>query len=69
MGLDARRSAAGWSAVMLAGFLYAETKAEEPLLPLTLFQNPVIGICSIGIFVARMGLFGVIIYLRCSCRA
>ena len=54
---------------MLAGFLYAETKAEEPLLPLTLFQNPVIGICSIGIFVARMGLFGVIIYLRCSCRA
>jgi EmrB/QacA subfamily drug resistance transporter len=52
-----------WSAVMLAGFLYAETKAEEPLLPLTLFQNPVIGICSIGIFVAGMGLFGVIIYL------
>src|SRR5712691_2344270 len=52
-----------WSAVMLAGFLYAETKAEEPLLPLTLFQNPVISICSIGIFVAGMGLFGVIIYL------
>ena len=52
-----------WSAVMLAGFLYAETKAVEPLLPLTLFQNPVISICSIGIFVAGMGLFGVIIYL------
>ena len=52
-----------WSAVMLVAFLYAETKAAEPLLPLTLFQNPVISICSIGIFVAGMGLFGVIIYL------
>ena len=52
-----------WSAVMLVGFLYAETKAVEPLLPPTLFQNPVIRICSIGIFVAGMGLFGIIIYL------
>jgi hypothetical protein len=52
-----------WAAVMLACFLYAETKAAEPLLPLTLFHNPIISICSIGIFVAGMGLFGVIIYL------
>jgi EmrB/QacA subfamily drug resistance transporter len=49
--------------VMLAVFLYAETKAIEPLIPLTLFRNPVISLCSIAVFVLGMGMFGVIIYL------
>src|SRR4029079_10336465 len=35
----------------------------EPLIPLTLFHDPVIRICSICIFVLGMGMFGVIIYL------
>jgi EmrB/QacA subfamily drug resistance transporter len=48
---------------MLGAFLYAETKAEEPLIPLTLFRDPVIRICSVCIFVLGMGMFGVIIYL------
>src|SRR6266478_2768696 len=52
-----------FAAVMLAAFLYAEAKAEEPLIPLTLFRDPVIRICSICIFVLGMGMFGVIIYL------
>jgi EmrB/QacA subfamily drug resistance transporter len=51
------------SASMLAAFLYAETKAEEPLIPLSLFRDPVIGVCSIAVFVMGMGMFGVIIYL------
>ena len=48
---------------MLAAFLRAETKAVEPLIPLSLFRNPVISMCSIAVFVLGMGMFGVIIYL------
>ncbi len=51
------------SAAMLGLFLYAETRAVEPLIPLTLFHNPIISLCSICVFVLGMGMFGVIIYL------
>ena len=52
-----------FAAVMLVVFLYAETKAEEPLIPLALFRDPVIRICSVAIFVLGAGMFGVILYL------
>src|ERR1700677_2314852 len=52
-----------FSVVMLAVCLRAETKAIEPLIPLSLFRNPIICICSIAVFVLGMGMFGVIIYL------
>jgi EmrB/QacA subfamily drug resistance transporter len=52
-----------FSAVMLVVFLRAETKAIEPLIPLTLFHNPIISLCSICVFLLGMGMFGVIIYL------
>ncbi len=48
---------------MLIAFLYFETRAAEPLIPLSLFRNPVIAICSIALFVLGMGMFGVIMYL------
>jgi len=51
------------SVIMLAAFLYSETKAIEPLIPLSLFRNPVISLCSIAVFVLGMGMLGVIIYL------
>jgi EmrB/QacA subfamily drug resistance transporter len=51
------------SALMLGGFLYAETKAAEPVIPLVLFRDPIISICSACSFVLGMGMFGVIIYL------
>lgn len=51
------------AAVMLCAFLYAETKAKEPLIPLALFKNPVISTCSLAVFILGMGMFGVIIYL------
>src|SRR5580765_4232117 len=50
------------SAVMLMAFLFIETRASEPVIPLVLFRNPVIAICSICAFVLGMGMFGVIIY-------
>jgi EmrB/QacA subfamily drug resistance transporter len=52
-----------FSTVMLAVFLYAETKASEPVIPLALFRNPIIAICSVAAFVLGMGMFGIIIYL------
>lgn len=48
--------------VMLGAFLYVETRAAEPLLPLSLFSDPVISVCSIAVFVLGMGMFGIVIY-------
>ena len=53
----------GIAAVMLIAFLYSESKAIEPLIPLTLFHDPVIRVSSICMFVLGMGMFGMIIYL------
>ena len=49
--------------VMLIAFLYSESKAVEPLIPLTLFHDSVIRVSSICMFVLGMGMFGMIIYL------
>lgn len=51
------------AAVMLAAFVYAETKAMEPLIPLVLFRSAVISMCSVASFILGMGMFAVIIYL------
>src|SRR5207247_6928260 len=51
------------SVIMLGGFLYAETKAIEPLIPLGLFQEPIIRMCCAGVFVVGIAMFGMIIYL------
>jgi EmrB/QacA subfamily drug resistance transporter len=48
---------------MLGAFLYAETKAIEPLIPLVLFREPIISMCSVGVFVVGIAMFGMIIYL------
>lgn len=51
------------AAVMLGVFLFVESRAVEPLIPLSLFRHPVIAICSVCIFLVGMGMFGVIVYL------
>jgi predicted MFS family arabinose efflux permease len=51
------------AAIMLAAFLSVEARSAEPMIPLDLFRNPVIAICSICVFILGMGMFGVIIYL------
>lgn len=48
---------------MLVAFIYLETKAIEPLIPLVLFRTPVISMCSVASFILGMGMFAVIIYL------
>ncbi len=49
--------------VMLGVFLLVESRATEPLIPLSLFRHPVVAVCSLCIFVVGVGMFGVIIYL------
>src|SRR5262245_24952074 len=49
--------------VMLVAFLYAETKAIEPMIPLSLFRESIICMCSTGVFVVGIAMFGMIIYL------
>jgi EmrB/QacA subfamily drug resistance transporter len=51
------------AAVMLVAFLWAESTAKEPLLPLSLFREPVVRVSSICVFLLGMGMFGVIMYL------
>ena len=51
------------SVVMLAGLIYAEARAAEPIIPLVLFQDPVMAVCSVAAFVLGVGMFGTIIYL------
>ena len=51
------------SAVMLAAFIAVESRSPDPMMPLNLFRNPVISVCSLCVFILGMGMFGVIIYL------
>lgn len=51
------------AAVMAAAFLVTEQRAVEPLLPLSLFKDPIIAVCSMAVFLLGMGMFGVIVYL------
>ena len=44
-------------------FLTVESRSPDPMMPLELFRNPVITVCSVCVFVLGMGMFGVIIYL------
>ena len=48
---------------MLVVFIYVESRAAEPLLPLSLFSDPVIAVSSLAMFILGMGMFGVIVYL------
>jgi MFS family permease len=51
------------SAGMLIVFLLNESRAAEPIIPLTLFTHPIIAVCSLCSFVLGVGMFGAIIYL------
>ena len=51
------------SIAMLGAFLFVESRALEPVIPLGLFRDPIISVCSVCAFILGMGMFGVIIYL------
>jgi len=51
------------SSILLAAFILAERRAEEPLLPLRLFGNPVFTVTSAIGLIVGLALFGSVTYL------
>ncbi len=49
--------------VLAAAFLFWETKAAEPVLPLRLFKHPVIAVASVVLFIGFLSFFSVLVYL------
>jgi EmrB/QacA subfamily drug resistance transporter len=49
--------------VLGAAFLFWETRAKEPILPLRLFKHPVIAISSVVLFIGFLSFFSVLVYL------
>ena len=52
-----------FSAVMLGAFLYAEVRADEPIMPLSLFKNRAVAVSSLSLVLMGMGMFGAILYI------
>jgi EmrB/QacA subfamily drug resistance transporter len=52
-----------FSAIALAIFLFVETRAKEPILPLSLFRNRIIAISEIMVFLTATGMFGCITFI------
>jgi EmrB/QacA subfamily drug resistance transporter len=52
-----------FSAVCLVGFIWNESRAAEPIIPLTLFNSRFFAVATVLSFVSGMGLFGVINYM------
>jgi EmrB/QacA subfamily drug resistance transporter len=50
-------------AIFLVLFLFAEHRAAEPILPLTLFQNRIISISSVGGIILGVVMFGITTYV------
>jgi Na+/melibiose symporter-like transporter len=61
---DARRVIAGFivSGVLLAAFIPIELRAEEPVIPLSLFRSRVFTSASLLMFSVGIGMFGIILY-------
>ena len=53
----------GLAAVMLVAFLLVESRTVEPVLPLWLFRDPIIGVASVAVFLLGVGMLGVILYV------
>ncbi|HYL34976.1 MAG TPA: MDR family MFS transporter [Bryobacteraceae bacterium] len=51
------------SGVMLLAFLLAESRAIEPVLPLSLYQNRIISVATVAVFLLGIAMFGAIIYI------
>ncbi|HET8846931.1 MAG TPA: MDR family MFS transporter [Ktedonobacteraceae bacterium] len=49
--------------LLLAVFIWQERRAPEPILPLTLFQNRIIAVASIGGLVLGVTMFGITTYV------
>jgi EmrB/QacA subfamily drug resistance transporter len=51
------------AAIMLVAFLFAETRAVEPVIPLSMYKNRIIAVATIAVFLLGIAMFGSIIYI------
>lgn len=51
------------SAGALAAFLVVERRADEPVLPLRLFREPLVSLSSLVVLIVGMAMFGGVVYL------
>jgi hypothetical protein len=51
------------SAITLAAFIFVERKAEDPILPLHLFKEPIFSVGAGALMLISIGLFGVVSFL------
>jgi EmrB/QacA subfamily drug resistance transporter len=49
--------------VLVLAFLFWETKAAEPILPLRLFRNPVFSVTSAMGFIVGLAMFGAVVFI------
>ena len=52
-----------FSAVMLAFFIFVESRSKEPIIPLSLFRNRIVAFSELVIFFTAFGMFGGIIFI------
>ena len=51
------------AAIMLVAFLFSESRAVEPVIPLSMYENRIISVATIAVFLLGIAMFGVIIYI------
>jgi len=51
------------SAVMLGVFVFVESRAKEPIIPLDLFRNGIFSVSVLAVFITAMGMFGAIMFI------
>ncbi len=51
------------AAVFLALFLYIESRAKEPIIPLDIFKNDIMRVSTITVFMTGVGMFGAVIFI------
>ena len=55
--------ALAFGAVMTAAFIFIETRAAEPIMPLGIFRNNVVSLSMVAILLTGFGMFGGMIYI------
>lgn len=52
-----------WAVAGIVIFTYAELRAQEPLLPMSLFRNPIFTVSALVTLITGIGMFGVLFYI------
>jgi len=52
-----------FAAVMTVTFVMVERRAEDPIMPLDIYANPVVGISLVAVFITGFAMFGSIIFI------